>query len=260
MSKQLIVDTIDGFNAISLQDLNNRAALLNRSDNKYVLNNEQLLQMLQYCKPDYEVLEIDGIRQFEYSNLYFDSNGLQTFLDHNQGRRNRIKIRVRSYIDAKLNFFEVKLKGLRGRTHKYRLKISPQIIDNKTLGEQELSFLQTKYQKHYNRPWQHKLRYALTLNYKRITLVTKENSERITIDNDINFFDNESHDKLPENRWIIEVKSEKGRSLVDKWLLQNSLRPVSKCAKYSMAVSLLKYPHNNRFRPVLKKQFDLAVA
>ena len=68
----------------------------------------------------HRVLEIDGRRVFGYRSTYFDTPDLRLFRDHVQRRRRRYKCRTREY-DSGVRMFEVKLKGARGRTVKYRM-------------------------------------------------------------------------------------------------------------------------------------------
>ena len=49
---------------ISLEDLDERVALLRRVDRKYVVEPEQLAQLIERLGADHDVLEIDGRREF----------------------------------------------------------------------------------------------------------------------------------------------------------------------------------------------------
>ena len=91
--------------------------LQDRVDAKYVLPVTALPALLD--RLDHRVLEIDGRRVFGYRSTYFDTPELRLFRDHVQQRRRRYKCRTREY-DTGLRMFEVKLKGPRGRTVKYR--------------------------------------------------------------------------------------------------------------------------------------------
>lgn len=243
------------FNHISLDELNNKAALLERTDSKYVLNAQQLEKLLIFTKPNFDLLSINNLTEFSYRSIYFDSQELDTFKHHNQGRRNRIKVRRRIYLDGGGEYFEVKLKGLRDKTYKYRLKISPQQAESPNLSAEEWFFLQKKHQKHYQRPWPEQLKPSINVDYKRTTLVAKQGSKRLTIDANLEFFDNLKHKKMPIDRFIVEVKSASARAPLNMWLTSQGIRPVKRCAKYSMGISLLQYPFNNRFRPVIKQHF-----
>lgn len=246
---------LEHFDPISLAALNAKAALLERRDTKYVLNEEQLDALLRHTVAYFDVLTIANRHRFLYRSIYFDTSNYQTFKDHNQGKRNRIKVRRRVYLNSGLSYFEVKIKGLRDKTHKYRLPIASGSVNTPMLTAEEEAFLEEHYQKHYQRPWGLSLRHSITVDYERMTLVAKRGDERLTIDGDVTFFDEHTRRLLSAERWVLEVKSSSGRSPINKWLLRQGIRPVKRCSKYSMGMSLLKYPHNNRFRPVLKYQF-----
>lgn len=245
------------FGSVDLHELNVKAALLERIDQKYVLNATQLKQLLARTCLDFEILTINNHRKFGYRSIYFDDDELHTFRAHNQGRRNRMKVRRRIYLDSGGCYFEVKIKGLRNRTHKYRLQIDGQQAQNLELTSEEVDFLQRKHHKHFRRPWPYVMQHSITIDYQRITLLAKHGSERLTIDQCVRFFNENARHALPEDRWIVEVKSDIGRSAINRWLLLQGVRPAARCSKYSMGISLLEYPHNSRFRPVLKRYFQM---
>ncbi len=197
---------IASFQPLGLEELNAKAALLERTDSKYVLNQAQLERLLQFAQPNFEVLCINGLTEFAYRSVYFDSATLATFKHHNQGRRNRIKVRRRIYMDGGGEYFEVKLKGVRNKTHKYRIRLTPQQAENPQLSQQEWVFLQQKHRKHYQRAWPEELSHSITVDYKRTTLVAKEGGERLTIDALLELFDSQQHHAMPQDRFVLEVK------------------------------------------------------
>lgn len=257
---------IQGFKTISLDDLKNRAELMARRDNKYVLNNEQIFTFLRHTQSEFDILEIDDLQQFHYLSHYYDSPQLRTHLDHNQGRRRRIKIRHRNYVDSGLNYFEIKLKGLRNLTQKFRVSFNPAELDAKGLNPELTQFYLKTLTKHYGtdfaQSWLNRLVPSISVGYHRITLVAKTGDMRITIDNRIYFTDankqsNSCKIPLNNNKWVVEVKSPTGRTELDRWLFQNISRPVSLCSKYGMGISLLKLLHRNtRFNPTLRRHFQ----
>ena len=109
------------FTPISLQALNAKAAMLERLDNKYVVQAPALQAAIPELMQHFDILDIDGTRAFTYETCYFDDEALHSYFDHHQGRR-RCKIRVRRYNDAQLCFVEVKLKDRRGQTIKKRMR------------------------------------------------------------------------------------------------------------------------------------------
>lgn len=252
-----------GFAAVSLEQVIERARLLHRRDNKYVLDAAQLQRFLAWSQSRFQVLEIGGLRQFGYSSHYLDTPQLQCFRDHNQGKRRRIKVRFRHYEDHERYFFEVKHKGLRNLTHKERIIASPAEMADPALAPRLQAYLQQVLHHAYGpdwpaaagADWQH----SLQVSYRRSTLLAFDRAERITLDQDIRFTSTDGRTAgLGEGRWLIEVKSRTGNCLADRWLLHQGIRATPACSKYGMGVGLLLRPHhNNRFRPVLRRHFGV---
>lgn len=61
-----MIDLLRDFDPVSLGELDRRARLMRRTDNKYVLNAQQLAAFLRYHRDDYDVLNIGGAQQFHY--------------------------------------------------------------------------------------------------------------------------------------------------------------------------------------------------
>ena len=110
MTPPIAAHLLEGFEPISLDEVDERAALQRRVDSKYLLTVEQLEELLEELRRDHQVLEIGGRRCFDYESVYFDSPGLTTYHDHREGRRPRIKVRSHLYVDPDTSFFEAKLK------------------------------------------------------------------------------------------------------------------------------------------------------
>lgn len=255
------------FTPISLAALNQKAELMERRDNKYILTTEKLNALLAHCLPNYDLLTIHHNTQFKYHSLYFDTGDFKTHHEHNQGKRRRIKVRWRHYVNTDLHFFEVKLKGFRKQTKKYRVPITPEEIKAGQLSERLRAFMLSTIEKHYGetwgKAWLKQLQASIRVDYHRITLVSKQGQERITIDNRIQYSAPFSAtptqppaQELDPNKWVVEVKSERGRTATDRFLFSLRERPVSQCSKYCMGINLLKLPErNNRFSVVLRRNF-----
>lgn len=251
-------DALNCFPSISLAELNSRAELMQRSDNKYVLTRQELLEFLENLQSDFHILEIEERTLFSYSSQYWDSPELKTFFDHNQERRKRYKIRFRTYLDTGLCFFEVKIKGLRGATHKYRTVIDPSLFQCTELPQELLDFLNEKLTLHYGTTLNVPLIPSISVDYERFTLVANESQERITVDSNLRFESSTSFHELPNDRHVVEVKSASGRASADKMLLRQSIRPRKKCSKYGIGINTIKLPAKRRtsFSPVIKQCFS----
>lgn len=236
------------FKTVSLDETNRLAKMLSRVDNKYVVNYEQFGALLKRIHGQYAVLEIEGRNEFQYASCYYDDN-FCCYFEHHQARRQRVKVRTREYVNSGMIFFEIKLKGLRGRTNKHRTDcdtlVMPQIK-----GEQ-LAMLNSLYAENYKKKMTFDLRPALLVDYSRCTLVALKGGERVTIDFDLRF-------ELPDGGGeavqighdfiIVETKSANGRGISDGALKQLGVRKASKCSKYCIGVNLTgEVTKNNQF-------------
>lgn len=193
-----IENALKGFQPISLPEMDG-VKLLSRIDTKFLCTRSQLVSILSKLKMDYRVLEIDGKQLMTYKTIYYDTVDFRMYLQHQNGKLNRFKIREREYVESDLRFLEVKLKTNKGRTVKSRLK---RPATENSFNNEELSFLGEKL------PFSPlDLKVQLYNQYKRITLTNQ--IERVTIDFDMEFkSNNEQFVAFPEVV-IIEVKQGK---------------------------------------------------
>ncbi len=105
---------------ISLEELNERAALQKRFDSKFLLTAEQARDLTLHLPHGSRALQIGDRQSFSYCSFYFDTPDLRTYRDAAHGRRRRFKVRTRAYLDSDIAFLEVKIKGNRGGTEKAR--------------------------------------------------------------------------------------------------------------------------------------------
>ncbi len=236
---------LNAMETVSLAELDS-VALLNRIDNKYVLNKQQLELILPVIQQNYSVLLIGNDKIFTYENNYFDTKDFQFYYDHHNGYTNRMKVRSRKYIETNTSFFEIKKKENIDRTSKTREKVDQlidEIDDNKKETIQQLS----------RKPIAD---LTLTLNNKfnRITFVNNEQTERMTLDFNIHFSDN-LNQKDFTGFYVVEIKQSKsnGRSVVTEVLKKNNIREQS-FSKYIFGVIALKdNVRMNNFLPLIKK-------
>lgn len=117
--------------SISLDELNEKAAMQTRVDRKYIVDADYAASILAELPADEAaVLEIDGQREFAYDSVYFDTPDLVSYKASAIGSRNRFKVRTRSYLDSDLSFLEVKTEGAREFTVKERI---PYSIENRDM-------------------------------------------------------------------------------------------------------------------------------
>lgn len=241
---------LNEFSPITLKEMDS-VKLMDRTDTKFVFRHEQLPDFLAQLKDDYKILDVNGNRISRYESLYFDTKGFDLYHSHQRGRPNRFKIRFRKYVESELNFFEVKFKNNKGRTIKDRVK-QKQIDGFIKEAAEELLLHKTPLKTET-------LEAKIWVNYSRITLVNKHSPERVTIDLDLTF-KNEEESKTIDNLVIAEVKQDKALvSAFIKLMKKYHIREGS-ISKYCYGVITLynKIKHNN-FKPnliLLKKTLN----
>ncbi len=232
-----IENSLTKFDRITLDQMDS-VKLMNRSDRKYWFHGSLLESLLEEIAQDYYILEIGGECNLPYSTTYYDTQHDDMYRNHHRGKRNRYKIRRRSYLSTNSSFLEVKFKTNKGRTLKSR---QPSHDGNSEFEADESSFLND------NTPYQcEELKEVLQNRFRRLMLVSKQMNERCTIDSEIQFVGGENQVKL-DNLVIVEVKTE-GRA---KTSIINSLNrhriKSSGFSKYCIGRSLTDeaLQHNN---------------
>lgn len=179
-----------------------RVQLQNRTDTKFVFESTIFDKILTDITPYYSILEIKGKRTNDYKTLYYDTQGLTSYIQHHNGKANRIKVRFREYVESKLCFLEVKFKNNKGRTIKSRSKVDK---IEEALSEASMAFINDNSFYDGN-----DLRPVLWNFFTRITLVSKTVNERLTIDLNLEFKNFENNNEKEISHIIIaEVKQEK---------------------------------------------------
>lgn len=190
-------DILNSFPPIHLQEMEG-VKLLNRTDTKYVTTRAMLTEWLALACEEYFMLEINGKRLMPYHTIYLDTPALEMYHAHHSRRAHRQKVRVREYENGHEMFLEVKDKNNHGRTKKKRMSISELRLlpGEQTEWVDEKIMLDAK-----------TLKPTFENRFRRITLVNKKKTERLTIDLDLEF-----HNLLTGNsvsldkNVIIEVK------------------------------------------------------
>jgi SPX domain protein involved in polyphosphate accumulation len=191
-----IQEVISGFQSITLEGLE-KVQLMDRVDEKFMMPSCHLPAFLDYFGATHDVLEHIGTRIFNYQTLYFDTSKLEMYHDHHNGRTRRYKVRYREYCDSGLRFLEVKVRE-KERTRKERIRVD--FPSDNIIKQDEVKFVETA------TPYTaSSLIPQLLTRFQRITLVDKQRSERITIDNNVVFGRGKSEVTIP-GVTIVEVK------------------------------------------------------
>lgn len=245
------------FSPIGLDEMNERASLMRRLDNKYLVTIETLLSVLQQAAGKFDVMTIGSHNTFPYSTTYYDDSDHRCFYDHHNKRRNRVKVRERLYEQSGHHFIEVKLKGKRGETVKRRMATP----NNKgiVLPEKSLEFVGKVYSEHYGRDLSLSFSQSLFMRYFRVTLVGKEVGERVTIDCQLHYLSRLKTVSVHEGQLIVEVKSENGFGVFDRLLRRHGVRPVKRLSKYCLGLCLTGRVerYNNFLRPLRRLNCEI---
>lgn len=237
---------------INLDELNERAGLLDREEHKYVVDADALSESFAALRRSFDVLEIAGHTTFTYDTVYYDTEDLLCYRQHAQGKRLRAKVRSRRYVDSDLLYFEVKLKGRRGRTIKHRFRYE----HHGEVTTEARNFLAESAGDEYGFDLATTWSASLAMTYRRMTLVGRQSPERVTIDFGLRFDDGPHAVVTPRRTVIVEVKSPNGRGVADEIFRQSGVRPES-CSKYCVGLVLTAdgLPYN-RFAKTLRTHFD----
>lgn len=243
---------VERFHPISLGQLNAKAEMLQRRDNKYVVRQGALAQVLLELASHFDILEIDGRRIFTYETCYFDDLQRTNYFDHHRHRRQRCKVRIRRYTDADLCFVEVKLKDKRDATIKKRLAYSPNKYG--VLDASAWAYIRAAYLDLYGRAFDRALEPVIHMHYQRMTLVAKQGHERMTVDGALVFNGSSGTRVVDEDVLIVETKSANGNGIADKVLRAFHQHPTPRCSKYCVAVAALRQvPKYNNFLMALRR-------
>jgi hypothetical protein len=227
---------LEGFDPVSLDELDERAALLRRVDNKYAVERDAFERLLERLRDDHQVLEIDGRRMFAYRSTYFDSPELRCFVDHVKDQAPRFKARTRLYEDTDRCVFEVKLKREDGETDKRQIDYAVDDAERLT-DEARTCLAEALGDVGLDAP--DDMAPTLLTRFNRITLAARSGSERLTCDLGVRLsHPNGEAASLRDGVILVETKSEDGESPADRALAALGLEPVS-LSKYRVGMSLV---------------------
>ena len=230
---------------ITLVELDHVASLQTRVDRKYIVERDDLDALLDDLDHRLTVLDINGRRSFAYESVYFDTPSRDSYLGAARKRRNRFKVRTRTYLDADETMLEVKVKGRRNVTVKHRRPHG--FTDRTTLDSSARAFVDAK----ADRPGLgSRLRPALTTSYLRTTLVDLEEPARLTIDAGLRCTSDGRSVGLGD-RLVVEIKSTGSASVLDRWFWSQGSRP-DKISKFGAGTAALhpELPANKWHRTI----------
>jgi len=253
--RALVQQAIDSFAPITLDELESRAPLLTRVDNKYIVSWPACASVLETLLDDFRVLEIGARRTFEYESAYFDTHSLTLYRAHVQRRRKRFKCRSRHYVDSGVHFFEMKMKGRRNETIKRQMAYDR--ADLAVVTVDAWQFIRDCLIEQYGQQFNDELALSLSNNYHRMTFVAREGAERLTCDFDLSFAEPTGRSgRLSSDFLVLETKTIRGKGVADRTLKAIGARPLV-CSKYCVGTALLRPDvKSNELRGVLQRYFE----
>ncbi len=222
---------LEKFETVSLEEID-KVSLLKRAETKYLMDAGALFEILEELPEHYKMLKIGNNRKNSYQTLYYDTPSLEMYRQHHNGIMNRCKVRTREYLDTNLSFTEVKFKDNKSVTTKKRIKRTG---NERGLPPESIELIQESGNLDFD-----ELVCVMRNTYSRITLVHKNDIERITIDIDLEFFNDSGRNIRFDNLVIVEIKQEKFSQNSDfvRLMHKKMIRPTS-FSKYCIGVSLL---------------------
>lgn len=242
----LVEQIVCGFKPISLAEMD-EVEFMNRTDTKFLMPSMKLPQLLRMASEHYQVLEIEGMRNFRYRTMYFDTKDFFLYEKHMKGKMNRYKIRHRMYEATGVSFLEIKLKNNKNRTVKWRIKNR---LNNGLLDDNGLAFLAKNIEIDPN-----ELCPMVENQFNRITLVSNKHKERVTIDFNLGFSSPQGATRALPYLAIVELKREgfSCQSPFISLLKQHNIRE-SGFSKYCIGSALLyDLPNQNQLKPKFLK-------
>lgn len=251
-----ITDILQSFSPITLAEMES-VKLMNRVDTKYVATEGQLAAILRLARAEYYAQEIGEERIARYDTLYFDTVDLAMYTQHHNRRMVRQKVRIRRYVGSpsrqyageELTYLEIKNKNNKGRTKKKRIEVRSQAALAQPTSEVR-AFME-------KRSWyaEEELLPQLRTSFRRITLVNKAKTERLTIDMGLRW-ENEQTGLTEQEKGlvIIELKRD-GNSPSPMLGIMHQLRihPL-KISKYCVGTALTNpQVKQNRFKAKIRK-------
>lgn len=187
------------FDTVALDDLDD-SLFKSRYETKYLFSPSLLHPVLDKLTVSYRVLAIAGSCIQEYESLYLDTREFKFYLDHQNGKLNRYKVRYRRYPDSQSVFIEIKFKSNKNQIRKWREESSKTNYCHGVLTDKENLFVNNYFR---DNPGPLIPRFIVT--YSRLTLIHKKSREKVTLDLNLSYYKDreEVHYK---NLVIAEVK------------------------------------------------------
>ena len=242
-NEKKVASQLERYRRITLDDL--AGNLQDRYDEKYIIPVGIYAELLSQLETHYRVLEVNGVRDYNYISTYLDLPDFPMYIAHHNGKKTRYKVRFRRYVHSGKVYLEVKHKINKGKTLKKRIGRREEA---ERLEGESRDFI-----RQYTPFDPERMAPVLRVSFSRITLASPDGQERITYDHGLHFRGNEGKIAL-EGFGVMEIKhsGRKHYSPMTALLTRYRIMPGG-FSKYCTGIGLL-YPgiKYNRFKPMLK--------
>lgn len=236
---------------ITLEGVLAIAELQTRVDRKYLVRPEVFARLLDASGDGLRVLEIDGRRDFRYESVYFDTPDHASYRLAATGRRSKFKVRTRTYVDSGECMLEVKTEGGRGHTRKERMPYA--VAHRERLDPTAAEFVAERVRLPGG---VESLAPVLRTRYSRMTLVDPVSGTRVTCDARLECTVPGGRRTVMDDHVLIEVKSLRGTTEIDRLLWSLGQRPV-RISKYCVGLAMVhRHLPANRWNRTLRRYFD----
>jgi hypothetical protein len=212
--------------------MNAQASFMDRIDTKFLLTQEEFYKVLWEFEEKFYILEILWGKIFWYENIYMDTKDFSFYYKHQNGVKPRIKIRTRLYKESWKAFFEFKQK-IRKLTRKFRYEIP--VSEHGHLSRESMWFYKWV-SASFTHDSPQKIFPSIETQYSRMSFVSKDSSERITIDFNISVKNVRWNSEFVslDNLVILEVKSLKKKSVGWEIMKAYWINEAQSCSKYAL--------------------------
>lgn len=241
MSRHDVIGDLRDLASVSLAELTERAALMTRTDRKYLVPAASAQRLLHALDGDVRVLEIDGERTFRYRSTYYDTDDLESYRLAATGRRRRYKVRRRDYLDTSTSFLEVKTLTGRSESAKVRVGVDTARPGTMPLDPAARAFVgRALAQAGIAAPAD--LVPQLRIDYRRATLLVASEGARLTIDSALTWtalLTDGTDPHVLHGMVVVETKSGAQPGIADRLLWSTGHRP-TRISKYATGLALVR--------------------
>ena len=209
-----------------------------RYDTKFILPKRMMPELLGSLSPSYRLICFHNQLIQNYRTIYFDDADFSLYHDHQRGKLNRFKIRMRNYPSSACSYLEIKTKTNHHLTKKSRFSVSENQFERGAISSAGYKLLQDFLNSSLN-----PLAVTIANHFTRIAMVSTDGRERLTFDMDLRFGDFTDQTVVNPGDFVVaEIKqSRQTANSAFRQLMKKFMMTPRSFSKYCFGVYLL-YP------------------